>query len=477
LRSFADNTVERFEPEVGKRKTQTLDLSQRSAVPKLSTQNDIDRALAAARRPRHGRRIEYPTGNGLWLLVYHEGPGRWWWRYRPKGTDTDGRRFPQRGVAIGLTSTHALGEARQAAAGLRLRVMKGGDPAPEDRAAAEEHRRAAAQRAQEADLAAAARITCQDRLTAYSAVLEARGRSAKHVREEIKQIRLALTSAHLMDATATDVSVAHVEKILALCPAGSRRLRFGALDRFMRHALRGSEQNAPTGTFDRHERPKMVPRRSRVLSGPEIRLIWDAAGTLRQDTLCALIRFLISVPARESEAAAMRWHDLDLVSRRWDMPTSKNQLPHRFPLNDRATAILEARREAAGGVSPPPDALVFPAPRSDSPFTSWSRLKRTLDKRLGNHIQPWRVHDLRRSAATALGELGFDMNLLDVLLNHRASATRGGVGGAYNHSTRWGDRVTAMAAWDREIGRALGEVSDETTSTVVPFPADARGAA
>lgn len=435
------------------------------------TQNDVDRALAAARRPtKAGDRNEIAVGDNLYLMVSSEGPGRWRWCYRPRGIDPEtGRRYSQRKITLGDTANCALLEARHAAAALRLRVARGDDPAREDRAAAAERLAAAAEKRREAALAAAARITCQDRLTAYQGVLEARGRSAKHIGEEIKQVRLGLASVGLMSAAASDVTVAHVEKILALCPAGSRRLRFGALDRFLRHALRGSGQVAPTSTFDRHERPKMVPRRSRVLSRDEIRLVWDAAGTLRQDTLRDLVRFLVCVPARESEAAAMRWCDLDFVSRRWDQPTSKNQQPHRFPLHDRATAILVSRLEAGGAVPPPQNALVFPALRSDQPFSSWSKLKRTLDNRLGDSIQPWRLHDLRRSAATALGELGFDMGLLDVLLNHRAAATRGGVGGVYNVSVRWADRVEAMRQWDRQIGRSLGEVSDEAIAVVLPF--------
>ena len=74
------------------------------------------------------------------------------------------------------------------------------------------------------------------------------------------------------------------------------------------------------------------------------------------ETFERIVEHLLAVPCRESEAAAMRWSNVDLVNRTWLMPTSKNSLPHRFFLNDHAIAILEARREVAGEVSPSPDA-------------------------------------------------------------------------------------------------------------------------
>ena len=49
----------------------------------------------------------------------------------------------------------------------------------------------------------------------------------------------------------------------------------------------------------------------------------------------------------------------------------------------------------------------------------------------------WSLHDLRRSFATTLGQLGEDDEAtIDAVLNHRQSATRAGVLGVYNRSTR-----------------------------------------
>ncbi len=137
-------------------------------------------------------------------------------------------------------------------------------------------------------------------------------------------------------------------------------------------------------------------------------------------------------PAREGEAALATWADFDITGKAWTQPTSKNKRPHRFPLNDKALAILERRREKAGkGVTP--GALVFPGPASGKVFGGWSNLKVSLDarltkahaeQRLAEAVKPWRLHDFRRTAATALGELGYDDALVDMLLNHTAAGTR-----------------------------------------------------
>lgn len=440
----------------------------------------VDRALRS--RPSRGSR-ESVCGHGLSLAVLPSGPGRWRYRYRPRGIDpATGRRFTQRVVTIGTTETHSLHEARREAAELRLRVSKGEDPAFADRAAAAGARAAAAEAALAAVLEAAARVSCRDLLPAFGAVLQTRGRSAKHQREELAQVRLGLNSVQvaktsLLDAAPSDIAPAHIERIVASCPPGSRALRFGAIDRFLRWALRHQhiDKTAATVVFGRHERPKFPARRQRVLSAPELAAVWEAAGTLVEPVLRDFVRFLISTPCRESEAAGMRWRDVDLASRSWTMPTSKNTLPHRFPLNDRALALVLARRDAVGISRATGDALVFPAPISGKAFNSWSTLKRSLDRRLAGgaaEAESWRFHDLRRSCATALGDRGFDDALIDLLLNHRAARSRGGIAGVYNTAQRWSDRVAALAAWSVALDGALGReaLSAEPTASVIAFP-------
>ncbi len=281
---------------------------------------------------------------------------------------------------------------------------------------------------------------------------------------------------------------------MSKCPAGSRSRRFATLHRFLTWALRSSDAMAPTLRFEKHERPKAPPSRQRFLDANEIRAIWDAAGKQRRPVLQDLVRFLVAVPCREGEASGMRWRDIGIDPTTgepcWIMPSSKTGTPHRFHLPARAVALIAARR-AAAGKDATGDALVFASPLSGKRFVSWSPLKRSLDLALGlprpsakapkapsvGRTKPretptktastssplvgqWRFHDLRRSCVTTprgQNPEKFDADTLDLLINHRAARTRGGITGVYNLSLKWKERVTAMRTYDHWLDTALGE--------------------
>ena len=132
---------------------------------------------------------------------------------------------------------------------------------------------------------------------------------------------------------------------------------------------------------------------------------------------------------------------------------TKNREPHRLHLHPLALAILAARYEAAGR---PTSGLVFPAPRSAQQIVAFSAIARAL-KAAAPELADIRLHDLRRSFATALGEAGAPEPVADAILNHKQSTTRSGVLGVYQRSTRWGEQVAAMQRWGRLLAAAIEE--------------------
>ena len=67
--------------------------------------------------------------------------------------------------------------------------------------------------------------------------------------------------------------------------------------------------------------------------------------------------------------------------------------------------------------------LLFPARGKDTPFSAgWSKSKETLE--CDPAIQPWTLHDLRRTFATNLAALGVPPHITERLLNHAVG--RGG---------------------------------------------------
>src|SRR5262249_32826191 len=100
--------------------------------------------------------------------------------------------------------------------------------------------------------------------------------------------------------------------------------------------------------------------------------------------------------------------------------------------------------------------------RAGAGFTSWSRGKQDLDRRLGASVRAWRVHDLRRSVATGMADIGIDPHIIEATLNH-FSGHRRGVAGIYNRAkyerqireslVRWSEHVAELVE-GRKLRRA-----------------------
>jgi hypothetical protein len=76
-------------------------------------------------------------------------------------------------------------------------------------------------------------------------------------------------------------------------------------------------------------------------------------------------------------------------------------------------------------------------------------------------MPPWVIHDLRRTFATGLGELGIAPHVIEAAIGH-VSGFRAGVSGVYNRSIREPQIRHALAVWDQHIreiveGRVTGD--------------------
>src|SRR5215469_14447263 len=108
----------------------------------LIRQDVIDRAVKAQRAAKEpGRQILVDAAcPGLRLVLNPGGSSAWTYSYRARGLDEDGRRMPQRTMALGDLTTLTPAEARTAAEAAKAAVRNGRDPAAERRAAQEAER-------------------------------------------------------------------------------------------------------------------------------------------------------------------------------------------------------------------------------------------------------------------------------------------------------------------------------------------------
>jgi integrase len=81
-------------------------------------------------------------------------------------------------------------------------------------------------------------------------------------------------------------------------------------------------------------------------------------------------------------------------------------------------------------------------------FTGWSQSKKNFDKLL--NIAPWTLHDLRRTFATNLADLGVAPHVIERLLNH-VTGTISGVAAIYNRSRYEPEMKAAMELWETRL--------------------------
>ena len=73
-----------------------------------------------------------------------------------------------------------------------------------------------------------------------------------------------------------------------------------------------------------------------------------------------------------------------------------------------------------------------------------------LDHRLGDSVKPWRVHDIRRTVATGMADIGIQPHIIEAALNH-FSGHRRGVAGIYNRSTYALEVKSALERWSNHV--------------------------
>src|SRR4029077_21420 len=106
----------------------------------------------------------------------------------------------------------------------------------------------------------------------------------------------------------------------------------------------------------------------------------------------------------------------------------------------------------------------------EGPFSGWSRAKVALDGRLKKalgksaKLKPWRLHDIRRTVATRLNDLGIaPPHVVEAVLNH-TSGHKAGVAGVYNRASYSKEKRAALALWSEHIKALNG-----ADSNVVPI--------
>lgn len=143
--------------------------------------------------------------------------------------------------------------------------------------------------------------------------------------------------------------------------------------------------------------------------------------------------FLVATCARVGELSAMRLRDIDFDANTWTIPAevAKNGRPHIVHLSPFALRMIDAMRrlptKPRAGSEKPADTIYWGGDtlakalhdRQHSPDGEQDRSgKRAVSSALLLPAGPFTPHDLRRTGATLMGELGVLPHIVEKCLNH-----------------------------------------------------------
>ena len=366
---------------------------------------------------------------GLGLRIREGGSRLWTFRYKI------GQQF--RRITIGSADAIPLLQARKLAADMHVAVRAGRDPAGER---AEGKVRAA----ETMGAALALYLSFQQSRLRPGSYDEVARHLSKHCRQlhglQLTKIDRRAVAARMAAIAAEGGNVAANRTRASLSAFFAWCIQEGLID-----------LNPVTGTGKRPERA-----RDRVLSLDELRAIWNALDP--DDDYGRIIRLLILTGQRANEIGALRWSEIGDGEIVLPPARTKNSRRHVVPLSPPARAILDSR---------PRGEFVF-GRDINRPFSGWSKPKERLDQRikdsLGEALSHWVVHDLRRSVATHMAEIGVQPHVIEAVLNH-VSGHKAGVAGIYNRATYEREKAAALSLWGEHLLAAV----EERESKIVPM--------
>jgi integrase len=404
-----------------------------------------------------GARFELPDREGLALRVGANGSMTWTLTYTVRGAgDIPGVRVLRRtGVRrranIGTYPTMSLSEAREVA-GANLQLARSGtDPRPEPSKPA-------------ASEATGQVVTVSDLLTRYTREhLDRNLGSGNNVERLLRRHVEPYWGDRVLTALRPPDLVELLERVRL--PAGALVCATGHQHHYA--AVRGGPGAAvevrkwvramfqfgaasgvlPGNPFrDVRNRDRIRPR-DRVLSMEEIGAVWRAAGRMYYPW-SPLFRLLLLTGGRRSEWADAQRDWLDAGVTRLEIPATayKTGRTHVVPFSTQARALV--RGLPPGGFG----AHLLSSDGGQTSVSGFSKAKLHIDEKsqaeLGEMaMQPWVLHDLRRSMATHMERLGVTPHVVEACLGHALK----GVAGTYRHYGFLEEKRAALQLWADEV--------------------------
>lgn len=266
-----------------------------------------------------------------------------------------------------------------------------------------------------------------------------------------KEIYPAFGDKSLRDITAADVQALVFRKRDNGFPAAAAGIR-SLVKRIFDYAIVcGVAMNNPALATPTRFITRVRPR-TRALSPEEIKAYLQTLyrSNIRRQFKLALHIILLTL-VRKSELLFAKWSDVDLENGEWQIPeeNSKTGKAHIVYMSRQVIEMFEELKELAGDSK-----LVMPGRGSlKRPFAK-NALNQALEG-VNFPIEPFTIHDLRRTGSTRLHEQGYSSDVVEKALNHAI----GGVRGVYNRAEYAEQRKAMLQFWSDYVGTLASKTS------------------
>ena len=188
--------------------------------------------------------------------------------------------------------------------------------------------------------------------------------------------------------------------------------------------------------------------KDRALSPTEIRIMLkqlEHVPTL--PTIRLGLKLILLTMVRKSELQDATWDEVDFENAVWSIPKErmKRSKAHNVYLSEQSLDILIALKTCAGNSRfLLPSRYDADAPMSRATFNRITTAVAERAKNEGLPLEPFTVHDLRRTGSTLLNELGFNRDWIEKALAHEDSRSSRGV---YNKAEYEPQRRHMLQEW------------------------------
>ncbi len=241
---------------------------------------------------------------------------------------------------------------------------------------------------------------------------------------------------------------AHCAKIVARgAPATAIHVRDIVKQIYGFAILHGEKVANPADDVGPSSIAHFVPR-DRSLSPTEIRIMLkqlEHVPTL--PTIRLGLRLILLTMVRKSELQDAIWDEIDFENAVWTIPKErmKRSKAHNVYLSRQALDIMIALKTCAGNSKYLlPSRYDADAPMSRATFNRVTYAVVERAKKEGLPVEPFTVHDLRRTGSTLLNELGFNSDWIEKCLAHEDGRSSRGV---YNKAEYEVQRRHMMQEW------------------------------